>query len=185
MANFEEVQHRHNRENFRQALKSLFGVEDTRGMEIFTAMHRIAHRGEMLAASASDEADLSGPRWRLLVRMLVEEQMGNVEGITPTDLSHWQRVSKNTISSLLRGLEEQGLVRRTLDSKDLRVFRIQLTDTGRDLVRRNTPHDLERMNRLLKGLEPEEIDQLNNLLDKLLDSILVQLHSEIKEQNRN
>ncbi len=93
--------------------------------------------------------------------------MGKPEGITPTELSHFQRVSKNTISALLRGLEEQGLIQRNLDSEDLRVFRIQLTDAGRALVLNTAPNRIAGLNKLLSGLNPEEREQLILLLEKL------------------
>ena len=59
--------------------------------------------------------------------------------MSPTHLSRCQSVSKNTISSLIGGLEEQGLVERELDRDDKRVFRIHLTDAGRQAVRRPRP----------------------------------------------
>jgi DNA-binding MarR family transcriptional regulator len=102
-----------------------------------------------------------------MMRLLVEEEMGNPEGVTPTVLSHFQRVSKNTVSALLRGLEEQGLIQRDLDPADLRVFRIQLTNAGRELVLKTTPRRIEWINELLGGLEPEERVQLAALLEKL------------------
>lgn len=176
------------RERFSHHLKTLFHVKDTHGIEIISKIHRISRMSEMLGAHTVDEMDLSGPRWRLLLRLMIEEQMGNLDGLTPTDLSRWHRVSKNTISALLRGLEEQGLIERVLDPKDLRVFHIRLTQAGRELVLSTGPRGIERLNELLSGLAPEEVDQLNALLEKLLGSILTQCHysaQEPKEHNRN
>jgi DNA-binding MarR family transcriptional regulator len=170
------------RKRFSHQLKTLFNLEDTRGIETFSLMHRLARVGELLGSYSSDEVDLSGPRWRLMLRLFIEENMGNKEGLTPTDLSRWQRVSKNSTSSLLRGLEEQGLIQRTLDPKDLRVFRIQLTASGRDLVLRTGPMRIEHFNELLSGLEPDEIDQLNALLEKLMGSITAQYHDKLHDK---
>lgn len=52
------------------------------------------------------------PRWGLLMRLYIEEVSGNMSGLSPSQLSHYQHVSKNTVSALLRGLEEQGLIAR-------------------------------------------------------------------------
>ncbi len=160
-------------EIFRQ-VKDFFNVEDTSGPELIGAIHRISHLSQMIDSQAEEGSGLSGPRWAIMLRLLMSEQRGSSTGLTPTDLSHHQRVSKNTISSLLRGLEEQGLIRRTLDPDDLRVFRIQLTEHGRAIIRESGPRRIERLNRMLDDLEPEEQTQLFTLLEKLLQSLLVQ-----------
>ncbi len=153
-------------------LKTLFGVEDTSGIELFITLQRAAHISEMLDCGPEEEMELSGPRVRLMMRLLIEEQLGNRDGLTPTVLSHSQRVSKNTISALLRGLEEQGLIRRTLDPKDLRLFRIQLTEAGRDFIVNSAPRRIEGINQMMAALDPEERQQLKELLDKLLVSLV-------------
>ncbi len=170
-------------EVFRNA-KEFFQVDDTRGPELFGSIHRISHLTHMIDNQASDSSGLSGPRWAIMLRLLIAEYMGEPSGLTPTDLSHAQRVSKNTISSLLRGLEEQGLIERDLDPDDLRVFRIHLTEAGRALIRKSGPQRIGRMNRLLDGLETEERTQLMALLEKLLQSLLVKL-CKTEEQSAN
>ena len=67
--------------------------------------------------------------------LYVEEQRGKSLGLPPSYLSRCQDVTKNTISVLLRGLEDQGWIERTLDPDDRRVFRIRLTPAGRELIR--------------------------------------------------
>jgi DNA-binding MarR family transcriptional regulator len=170
------------RARFHQTLITLFKIEDASGIEIFTMIHRITHLSPMLDSQPSDELDISGPRWRLMLSLLIQEQFGYTEGITPTVLSHAQRVSKNTISALLRGLEEQGLIQRNLDPKDLRIFRIQLTQAGRELLLNTAPKRLERLNQLVSGLSPQERAQIKQLLEKLLNSLSTQLHDS--EENR-
>ena len=169
-------EHHYNREHFIALAKEIFKIEDTSGIELFGTLHRTAHISELLETQLSENLDLSGPRWRLMLRLLMEEQLGNHDGITPTVLSHSQRVSKNTISALLRGLEEQGLIQRYLDPSDLRVFRIQLTQAGRDLILETAPRRMEGLNRLLAEFSPEEVRQFIGLLDKLQESLLTQIH---------
>ena len=153
--------------HMRSTMKSLFGIDDTSGIEIFGMLRHLAHLCE-----PPDEKDLSGARWRLMLHLYGQEHMGNPTGLTPTDLSHTQRVSKNTISALLRGLEEQGLIRRELDPQDYRLFRIQLTQAGRDLIHETGPQRLAYLNQLAAGLTSEERTQLMALLEKLHRSIL-------------
>jgi DNA-binding MarR family transcriptional regulator len=155
----------------RGQIKTLFGIEDTSGFELFSMIRRLAHMSEALDSQPPNVPDLSGSRWRLMMHLLAEEHMGNGAGLTPTSISHSQRVSKNTISALLRGLEEQGLIQRNLDAADYRLFRIQLTQAGRDLVLTTAPQRLAQLNRLAAGLTCEEHIQLMLLLEKLHNSL--------------
>jgi DNA-binding MarR family transcriptional regulator len=151
----------HLREHLRRHLCGLTGRTDLSGVEIANWVRRIATQYDTLGAP-----ELSGPRWGLLMRLLVEEELGNA-GVTPTYLSRCQNVSKNTISALLRGLEEHGLVDRQLDAADRRIFRIQLTPAGRALALKTGPERAHMLNRMVSGLEPEERQQLLGLLEKL------------------
>jgi DNA-binding MarR family transcriptional regulator len=168
------------RSHIREHLRMLFGVHDSSGMELFILLQSVAHLSRNLDTRLGDEKELSGPRWRLLLRLLIEEHRGDTDGptptdgLTPTELSHSQRVGKNTISALLRGLETQGLIQRNLDSADLRTFRIQLTQAGRDYLRAAAPVRVETLNRILSGLDPHEQARLTALLEKLQRSLLEQ-----------
>ena len=159
----------------------MFQVEDTTGIELFATLHHVARISEMMETQFEESQGLSGSRWRLLLRLRIEEEMGNREGLSPTVISQAHRVSKNTISSLLRGLEEQGLIQRNLDPDDLRVFRIQLTPAGRELVQRSAPQRIERLNRLLCGFEKEEMRQFIGMLTTLQHSLLEQMQDEMKQ----
>lgn len=168
------------RNHIHEHMQSVFKGADSSGLELFILLQRTAHLAKQLDAQHGDDLELSGPRWRLLVRLLVEDYMGNSAGVTPTDLSESQRVSKNTISALLRGLESQGLIQRHLDTADLRAFRIKLTPAGREYLRTTGPRRIEGLNRMLSGLDPQEQGQLTALLEKLQRLLLEQYHPACK-----
>lgn len=153
-------------------LKDSFGISDTSGLELFVLLQRTAHMIRLFDTQPTDDIDISGPRWRLLLSLYIHEKIGDSDSLTPTAISHTQRVSKNTISVLLRGLETQGLIQRTLDSADLRTFRIQLTPAGREYVQQTVPDHIENLNRLLSGFKSEEKAQLTTLLAKLQRSLM-------------
>ncbi len=117
------------------------------------------------------ECDLSGPRLGLLMRLEWEERRGNRSGVRPTELSLNQRVSRNTISALLNGLEARGLIERRLDPEDRRAFRIRLTDRGRQVVAEHAPRLIDHHNRLVSTLTPTEQNQLIDLLARLYDGV--------------
>lgn len=153
-------------------MKTHFGIEDTSGLELFVVLQRTAHMIRLFDTQLNEEMGISGPRWRLLLSLYIDEKMGNTTGLTPTTISHSQRVSKNTISVLLRGLEAQGLIQRTLDATDLRTFRIQLTPAGREYLQETVPNRMKNLDRLLSGFEPEEQIQLTALLAKLQRALM-------------
>jgi len=167
--------------HIRQQLGELFAIRDTRGLELFILLQRSAHLARAIDNQPDDGIELSGPRWQVLLRLYIEGQAGNCAGLTPTAISRSQRVSKNAVSALLRGLEGQGLIRRALDPADLRAFRIQLTDAGRDYVLANAPRRFAAIDNLLDGLEPAEQDQLIALLTKLQRSLIDRVHVSARE----
>ena len=155
-------------------LEALIGRADidTTGLELAGLVRMTANLyDEAVVVQHPRAGGISGPRWALLGRLFAEEVRGNREGLSPTHLSRWQKVSKNTISALLRGLEEQGLIVRAVDPADRRGFRIRLTDAGRELVRSTAPDHLAYLNSLVTDLTPEERAQLLELLGKLCRSL--------------
>ncbi len=140
-------------------------------MEIAGLIRRIANVYDMTRERSMPECELSAPRFGLLMRLESEERRGNTQGITPTALSYNQDVSRNTISALLNGLEEQGLIERKLDPQDRRGFRIRITDKGRKTVMEYTPRLVDFHNRLAGSLTLEEQTQLIDLLVRLYAGI--------------
>jgi len=159
------------RHHLRERIQALTGQSQCNGIEIASLVRMIANQYETLGEQPTKNDYLSGPRWGLLLRLLAEEENGN-HSITPTYLSRCQHVSKNTISSLLRGLEDQGLITRQLNEYDRRVFQIALTQQGRALIHETAPGRIKRMDQLVSRLSPEEQAQLSDLLARLYHSII-------------
>ncbi len=162
--------------HLRQHMRELAGLEDTSGIELFGLMRMLMNLCEAIESQHLGDNELTAPRWGLLMRLFAEEQHGRDEGICPSSLSRFQRVSRNTISSLLRGLEEQGLVQRAIDAHDRRRFRIQLTAAGRELVQSTAPQRVQYLNHMVAGLSASERQQLIELLTKLYRSLVEASH---------
>ncbi len=140
---------------------------DTTGLELARLVRMVSNLYQVIGDEHLQESGVSGPRWGILLRLRREELHGEFNGCSPTHLSHCQSVSKNTISALVRGLEEQGLVERALDPEDRRGFRIRLSEAGRRLMADTMPLHMRFMNELVAGLTPEEKAELAALLQKL------------------
>ncbi len=157
------------------------GVTDVHGIELLRLVHMVTNTYENVVGTGGSGEKLSAPRWRLLIRLLLEEQAGG-SYVHPTQLSKAQAVSKNTISAHLRALEEQGLIVRELDPEDRRQFRICLSDVGRTLIHNSTPKYMLYLNKLTTDLTGVEVEQLQALLWKLHGSLI--RHGGLNEQCR-
>lgn len=150
------------------------GITDTHGVELLRAIRIVNNLYDIIFSERLRDDQLSGPRWGLLMRLYMEEASGNANGLSPSRLSHHQHVSKNTVSALLRGLEDQGLIERRLDPADRRSFTIHLTALGRTQIRENAPQHVAFLNQLCAGLQPDEGRLLLDLLAKLRVSLMQQ-----------
>lgn len=144
---------------------------DIKGLELSGLIRMLANYYAAIVAHKMEPGELSGPRMGILIRLLVAEKSGNKDGMNPTALSRFQNVKKNTISSLLRGLEESGYVERNLDPTDKRVFLIRITEAGRKMMETVGPQRLKTMNDLASDLSDDEKTQLIFLLEKLRTSM--------------
>jgi len=160
-----------NRQLFIDMMAEEHGVTELSGLDLMRQIKILSHLYEALISSLMRDAQLSSPRWRLLLHLHMAEYMGKTS-LSPTELSRLQLVTKNTISSLLRSLEDQCLIKRILDPNDRRQFQISLTDEGRELVRTSTPQHMADLNQLASGLSTDEISQLQALLQKLHRSLV-------------
>lgn len=81
---------------------------------------------------------------------------------TPSELAAAEQVRLPTISGLLRGLEDDALVRREPHPSDRRAVRISATARGRRLLERGRRR---RIDNLVELLEPLSADDLATLAE--------------------
>lgn len=161
-------------------LLDISGGVDTRGIEIAHAVRMMARVLDHTVTHSAEFGELSGPRLGILLRLMREEHNGNTAGISPTTISHFQDVKKNTITALLKGLEENGLIERSPDPEDRRGFLIRITPAGRELVLSTAPNRFRFMNQIVSVLDREEQAELIRLLEKLQISLVQNLQIEKK-----
>ena len=101
----------------------------------------------------------------LLSRLILSETP-----LTPSDLSKAMGLKKSIISRLTEQLEMKRLLERSYDSKDKRVCRLSITQTG---------------NQILTEIYTEYLSPVYALQRSLGDSKFSQLMSLIKEANKN
>ncbi|MFF8831501.1 MarR family winged helix-turn-helix transcriptional regulator [Streptomyces sp. NPDC015131] len=85
------------------------------------------------------------------------------------DLAARLEVVPRAVTSLVDGLEASGRVRRVPDPANRRVVRIELTDTGRDTLRRLRTARRTAAEDILAPLTAEQREVLGGLLSALVD----------------
>ncbi|MBM6830108.1 MarR family transcriptional regulator [Anaerotignum lactatifermentans] len=93
------------------------------------------------------------------------------EKVTAGNLIERLRLSKPTISKIIKLLERKGLVERSTDNKDLRKRIIVLTKKGQSLEEELQRIDQQAEEILLYGMTAEETAQFLGLLQKALENL--------------
>jgi DNA-binding MarR family transcriptional regulator len=92
--------------------------------------------------------------------------------ITLGKLASVERLRPPTVTRMVSALEESGLVLRRADAEDRRVYRVEVTDLGRDLLERSRTRKDAYLARRLATLAPDELDALRSattVLERLLE----------------
>jgi MarR family transcriptional regulator for hemolysin len=107
------------------------------------------------------EAGGSLPTWLILVSL----QRG--EHAAQRELAEAVGIEGPTLSHHLNRMEAAGLVTRTRDPSNRRVHRVELTEAGREAFRRLLTAVTAFDRRLRRGLAPDEVEGLVDLLARL------------------
>ncbi|WP_070963965.1 MarR family winged helix-turn-helix transcriptional regulator [Vibrio sonorensis] len=89
------------------------------------------------------------------------------QALTPTELYQTLMLSSGAMSTRIEQLVQQGLLERQASNGDRRSNKVQITQTGIDLVDTSLLDHLENMDNLLSGLDRGEREQLAHLLRKM------------------
>jgi len=116
-------------------------------------------------------AGLSWSKLFILLWLRAIQDTGE-KGLNPSELSGHLAVTRNTVSTLLGGLEQQGYVTRELDPEDKRRFVIRLTPAGRDAAERCSAPLFRHLHTLLSSMDHEQRVLLVGLLTQLQRAII-------------
>lgn len=131
--------------------------------------------GFLLAKSSQRWNELLQERFRAAGYGEIRASYGSVllplyeqDGLRMVELAERARLSKQTMTTLVRSLERDGLVRRTRDRRDGRAFRIALTDRANEFrpVAEDVLGDLDRIIR--ERLSKTEVESFRATLRKVM-----------------
>ena len=97
---------------------------------------------------------------RSLSEVMALGELAEVDSMSQQDLAQLLGLEKSTVSRLVAGLERRGWVARERDPGNRRFYRLQLTDTGREVANRIGRDLRDHHARLLAALTPDEITAL-------------------------
>jgi DNA-binding MarR family transcriptional regulator len=108
--------------------------------------------------------ELTGMQWEPVL-MLWLKRADTVAG-----LARYSHVGFAAMSRMLDRLEEKDLLRRVRSETDRRVVHLHLTAKGRKVANKIWPIVVEGMHVHLDGFKKEELEQLNDLLGRMLSN---------------
>jgi MarR family transcriptional regulator, 2-MHQ and catechol-resistance regulon repressor len=114
-----------------------------------------------LTAKDIERFGLTQPQFGVL------EMLGHLGPLTIGEIGRRMLVTGGCVTVILDNLEKEGLVERTRSSEDRRVFRVQLTASGRSTFKNIFRKHAQRVSELASVLTKGEQVQLSTLLKKL------------------
>ncbi len=93
------------------------------------------------------------------------------DGIPIQTLKEKTSLEKSTLTGMLDRLEEAGLVRRRLSSRDRRQILIERTDKDRALERKYTAVSKDMAGLYYRGFSDEEIDRFESFLGRIFENL--------------
>lgn len=154
------------RERFLTYMQDRYPDINPQSSRLMDEMRMVSHLLHQLSESSLAESGLSYAQYRILFMLHFAEET-DACGMTPSEISDRQGTSRNTISSLIRTLEDDGLIVRQLDVDDRRKFNIQLTEAGREVVVERAREHMLMVDRIFQILDQAEMETLSDLLHKV------------------
>lgn len=144
---------------------------DPQNLRLMDSLRMTSHAVYRAGESSLTESGISYARYRLLMHLLFAEGIDGRFELNPSEISEKQGISRNSVSSLIRELENEGLIERHLDENDRRRFNIRLTENGRSRVHDHVSHHFETIANSFSNLTTAEQETLAQLLNKINDTL--------------
>lgn len=151
-------------------------AEIERALHRITYLSRSARQHERLMALAGVPLD------RAAVALL--RQMADTEPMRPGELAARLGVEASHVTRTVQQLQKSGHVSRVPDPDDRRAQRIELTDAGREAIRRIRETGIRGMQVALADWSAEDLRQLAALFHRMVDDFLAHAADDETEPAR-
>src|SRR5579872_2580955 len=139
------------------------GTCDFETLNVVLTLKRTAADLENSLSAFCKLHDLSSGRLNVL--MVLNSQSNQTMALS--EIGDYLVVSRPNITGLIDGLVADGLVKRISHPDDRRMVLAQLTEQGRDFIRKFVPRHHRALGQALAPMSKQEKRQLVQLLDKL------------------
>lgn len=133
-------------------------------------VHRAQRKALNAELAAAGYGEIGHP---MLLSILKFSGRGHQEeaGYSQQELAKWMNTSPAAVAVSLKSLEKGGYIARHRTEDDARRNRVVLTEKGRDAVTgcQDCFHRIDA--RMFDGFSPEEIQQLNHFMSRMLENI--------------
>jgi DNA-binding MarR family transcriptional regulator len=136
---------------------------DVTAISSFLHLLRVATDLSIALDSCLSKHGLLQSRWWVLILLMREDNKTS----TPSTLADKAGVSRATMTGLIDGLEQNGLVERVFDQDDRRSVFIRLTASGQAKLDAVMPDYYQRLRDCMRGLDETRRRQLNAILDTI------------------
>jgi DNA-binding MarR family transcriptional regulator len=136
---------------------------DVTAISSFLHLLRVATDLSIALDSCLSKHGLLQGRWWVLILLMREDNKTS----TPSTLADKAGVSRATMTGLIDGLEQNGLVERVFDQDDRRSVFIRLTASGQAKLDTVMPDYYQRLRDCMQGLDETRRRQLNAILDTI------------------
>lgn len=109
--------------------------------------------------------EITPEQWVVLVRC------GAQEGQTQSELAAISYRDRPTMSRILAGMEKRGLVRRSADADDSRIWRVHLTTKGKAVRKKLLPAVRTLVGRMEQGLDEADLETTRRTLRGLFENL--------------
>ena len=115
------------------------------------------------------EINMTRSQMGALIYVFVNTRKGNE--VNQVDIEREFNLKNPTVTGILNRLEEKEYIKRVPSSKDKRYKKIELTDSGREIVECGKVKADQLEDKLLSVLEDSEKEELKRLVNKVIESI--------------
>jgi MarR family transcriptional regulator for hemolysin len=138
--------------------------------ELAFAINDVARLLRTFADHEARRFGMTRAKWAVLARL------DRFEGLKQTELAEMLDLQPISLTRLLDGLAENGLIERRPDPDDRRAKRLFLTPAARPLLERLSALGEDLMATALAGLAPAELDALLERLNLVKDNLRAAVH---------
>jgi DNA-binding MarR family transcriptional regulator len=103
-------------------------------------------------------------------QLMVLRVINNEPGITAKEILMIMDSDKATLSGIITRLEKADFIYRVKNDKDGRVRNIYLAEGSEDVCNKVTILEENCMSDIANGLSPDEMNEFNRLMDKIIEN---------------